>query len=244
MSQAIERNSPVPLYEQIKQILVREIAELPAGAPAVPLTERELVQRFRVSRGSVRRALQELTDEGYIYRERAKGTFPVRRVHMSPPGLGGFMRFLEERGVPFESKVSIAGRKAPSPHLRERLELGPDEDVFEIQREITVEGELLTSVHMHMRVPDDFTATATDLEASGSVFTLLDPDPEYALTQGEHTIWATAARDADARALGIAIGDPILVMETTMYTRAGRISAVRRVVHRADDYKFAFTVSR
>jgi GntR family transcriptional regulator len=62
-------------------------------------TEYELVERFRVSHAPVRQALKELADEGYVYRERAKGTFPVQELPVRPPGLelGGWFDFFVNR---------------------------------------------------------------------------------------------------------------------------------------------------
>jgi GntR family transcriptional regulator len=241
---SIDRSSPIPIYQQIKQILLTEIDRSEPSATSVPLTERELVERFKVSRAPVRQALKELADEGYFYRERAKGTFPVRRIQMNPPALGGFTRQLEEQGVPFESKVSEAKRLRPPAYVRDRLSLGIDDEVFSIIRRISVEGSPLSWLHIYLIVPDEFNPTAEELEASGSVFRLMGQHPEYALTQGEHSIWAAAASEEDAAALGVAVKDPVLVMETMMYTREGRLGAYRRVVHRAEDYKFVFTVSQ
>ncbi|WP_157076758.1 GntR family transcriptional regulator, partial [Halalkalibacter krulwichiae] len=65
----IDRTSPVPLYKQIKEILIAELRANMDG-PLRPIsTEEELVLRFHVSRAPVRQALKELADEGYVYRE-------------------------------------------------------------------------------------------------------------------------------------------------------------------------------
>ena len=83
----IDRSSSVPLYKQIKEILIKEI-QAAVGDYGRPIsTENELVERFHVSRAPVRQELKELVDEGYVYRERAKGTFPVQELPVRPPGL-------------------------------------------------------------------------------------------------------------------------------------------------------------
>jgi GntR family transcriptional regulator len=74
----LERESPVPLYLQIKEHLVRDIAA--AGARRDKFyTDSELCAKFRVSRMTVRQAVQELVNDGLVKRARGIGTFIVAR---------------------------------------------------------------------------------------------------------------------------------------------------------------------
>jgi DNA-binding transcriptional regulator YhcF (GntR family) len=72
---SIDPKQPVPLYYQLKTLLVEEILDgryAPAGR--LP-TEHELCDRYRISRTPVSRALSELAEEGVILRHRRRGTF-------------------------------------------------------------------------------------------------------------------------------------------------------------------------
>ncbi len=71
----LNRQSFVPLYKQIKDLLVERIqhGELTVG-DAIP-SEARLVAAFQVSRLTVRQALYELCVEGYVIREKGRGTF-------------------------------------------------------------------------------------------------------------------------------------------------------------------------
>ena len=70
----IRRDQPVPLYYQIEVALRRAIesGELPVGR--LP-TEQELVDRYRVSRMTVRSALRRLEEDGLIELHRGRGMF-------------------------------------------------------------------------------------------------------------------------------------------------------------------------
>jgi GntR family transcriptional regulator len=71
----LQKNSPLPLYYQIKQQLKSAIeTSLLLPGQALP-SERVLVEWYRVSRPTVRQATQELLREGYLYRRRGLGTF-------------------------------------------------------------------------------------------------------------------------------------------------------------------------
>lgn len=64
---------PAPIYPQIKKMLLEEIENKPVNSP-IP-SERELAASFKTSRMTVRNAVNELVSEGYLYRDKNKGTF-------------------------------------------------------------------------------------------------------------------------------------------------------------------------
>lgn len=239
----IDRSSPIPLYRQIKDIILDEIKR---DGLSPSLSERELVGRFRVSRAPVRQALKELSDEGYLYRQRGQGTFPVRGLKLNPPALqlGGLTKHLQAQGLATESCVLAAGRIAPPPDVAQKLELSAGSTVFWSSRTIAVAGNTLIWSRFYLDVPPTFSPTIKELEQVSGIFDILDSEPDLSLTMGEHTIYASSARSEDAEALGIAENDPVLITETMMYTREGRLEGFRKLVHPANDYKMIFTVSR
>ncbi len=75
LEQKLNRKIPVPLYYQLKEIIKEEIEEgkLKPGDP-IP-SERELSEKYGISRPTVRQALKELVYEGWLTREKGRGTF-------------------------------------------------------------------------------------------------------------------------------------------------------------------------
>lgn len=63
----------IPIYQQIKNKLIKSIEELPANTPI--FSERDLAREYNASRTTVRKAIEEMVDEGYLYRNSNKGTF-------------------------------------------------------------------------------------------------------------------------------------------------------------------------
>jgi GntR family transcriptional regulator of arabinose operon len=78
----IDKANPTPLYYQLKRFLSKQIKEkvwLPGHR--IP-TEEELAKKYNLSRGTIRRAISDLVNEGLLYRRVSKGTFvtePGRR---------------------------------------------------------------------------------------------------------------------------------------------------------------------
>jgi len=209
------------------------------------LTERELMERFQVSRAPVRQALKELSDAGYLYRQRGQGTFPARGLQLRQDALklGGLSRYLKEQGLETESTIEKIGRIHPPDEIRTQLGIKPGTDVFFVSRIINTQGSPLLWSRIYLNVPRTFDPTENEVEDAGGLFDLLRADPTIALTQGEHTVYAAWASHEDAQKLGVNDGDPVLIMETAMYTRDGKLKGFRRLVHRAIDYKIVFTVT-
>lgn len=236
----------MPLYKQIKEILISEI-QAAVGESGRPIsTEYELVERFHVSRAPVRQALKELADEGYVYRERAKGTFPVQELPVRPPGLelGGLVRFLREQGLDCTSKILSVDRVLSTEKLCAILGLTPSDMVLRISRLIYLKGRPLVWTQTYLFVSEDIQLSKRDVEKVDSVFRLLESEQGIFISRGDHQICASSATNMEAELLGIKSGNPVLVIETKLYTRNDRLIGWGRAVHRADEYKFSFTVNR
>lgn len=62
-----------PIYQRLRDSIYEEIMN---QAPNTPIkSERELAEQYKVSRMTVRKAVRKLVDEGYLYRDKNKGTF-------------------------------------------------------------------------------------------------------------------------------------------------------------------------
>jgi len=71
----LDRQSFTPLYQQIKDLLLDRIEHGDLAAGDVVPSEAQLRAAFHVSRMTVRQALYELRVEGYVIREKGRGTF-------------------------------------------------------------------------------------------------------------------------------------------------------------------------
>ncbi len=80
MSYRIDKDNHLPLYYQLKQIIIKMIKNEELEEHDALPTEKELCERFDISRATVRQALKELKNEEYIYKIQGKGTFvsPVK----------------------------------------------------------------------------------------------------------------------------------------------------------------------
>ncbi|MFC4908861.1 GntR family transcriptional regulator [Actinomadura gamaensis] len=77
---AIDRDGPVPPYQQIADTLRKRIksGEIPAGRRIPSLVELE--QEYEVARDTLRKAIQVLKDEGLVQTVQGMGTFVTERA--------------------------------------------------------------------------------------------------------------------------------------------------------------------
>jgi GntR family transcriptional regulator len=242
VTNVVDRSSGVPLYRQIKRVLLEEIRRSDDESPL--MTEEELIRRFHVSRAPVRQALRELSDEGIVYRERAKGTFPVRRPTVERPAtlkIGGLVAYLAEQGLEPVTRVSGVERVSPPLGVAKSLRLGPSDSVLTFFRSVVVKRRPLSVARIYINAPDEFVPTASELEASGSVISMLEAQFGILLPHSEHHVSAGLAGEADARALKVDLGAAMLVLETIAFTREGPPLFWRRAVQRAGEFTYVFT---
>ncbi|HEX3051380.1 MAG TPA: GntR family transcriptional regulator [Aggregatilineaceae bacterium] len=83
MDAALQRDSDVPLYLQITEILKQKIVQGGIAPDKNLPAEPELCEHFGVARGTIRQALSKLESEGYVRREQGRGTFVVWGIKRS-----------------------------------------------------------------------------------------------------------------------------------------------------------------
>ncbi len=136
----LNRSSPLPYYHQLKAIILEQILKMDGNQEPVLLpTEKELQERYQVSRSVVRQAIQELVLEGYVVREQGRGTFalPQRVRHNPQPdtvrslGLSGY---LKDRGLTSNTSLISRAVEKPGAQAAIALELPPGATVLRFER--------------------------------------------------------------------------------------------------------------
>jgi GntR family transcriptional regulator len=88
-----------PLYSRVEAVLAADIAggSLPPGSQLPP--EEDLIQRFKVSRTTVRKAIQNLIERGLVEVRRGKGTFVTQpKITQELTELTGFVEDMRASG--------------------------------------------------------------------------------------------------------------------------------------------------
>jgi DNA-binding GntR family transcriptional regulator len=236
----VDRNSPVPLYFQVAQHL-EHLIESGELAPGTRLeNEIDLADRLRVSRPTMRRAIEYLVDRGLLVRKRGVGTQVVHAKVQRKVELTSLYEDLAKASRdPHTRVLSFATEPAPDALA---LELGLPEGtkVYVFERLRYAGAEPLAIMRNH--VPADLLPlTPEDLEEQG-LYNLLRANG-LNLRIAKQSIGARAATTAEARALGETKGAPLLTMVRSAYDDQGRAVEHGDHIYRASRYSFDLTLT-
>jgi GntR family transcriptional regulator len=223
-------------HSGLKHVRVRDYLrslvthELQVG-DAIP-SERLLCERFRVSRMTVRQAVDALVVEGLLRREQGRGTFVAPTRMDLEVRLASFGQEMRRRGMEPSSRVLAAEEVAASPDIADALELLPGERVFYLHRVRYADGEpmAIEQTWLPARLaPGLFDGGAPDSVYGELRLRGLEPD------WGEDTVAAAEVDARDAGLLGVRTGRAVL--QLTRRTFAGEIACCySRSSYRADRY--------
>src|SRR5689334_15886102 len=126
----LEKDLPVPLYHQLKTVLLEKL-RLGEWKPNDQLpTEDELGVLFGVSKATVRQALRDLAESGHVRREQGRGTFASeQKVQFGPRQLNSFTEEMRQFGMHSGSRVLEQAVVAADAELAAKLELIEGADV-------------------------------------------------------------------------------------------------------------------
>jgi GntR family transcriptional regulator len=233
----LNRDLPVPLYHQVKTRILREI-EAGRWRPDEQLpTEDELADRFRVSKITVRQALRELAQLGYIRREQGRGTFVQRPPLVEGPReLTSFTEEMRRQGVLASSEILEQGTVAASADVASMLAIAEDEPVFRLKRLRLADGDPMGVQTAY--IPAALVPGVNALSfSSESLYEVLGAHYNLYPSSAHETHFAFGVGADDAVLLRLPVGSPVMGAERVARLADGRALEYVRSVMRADRYK-------
>lgn len=224
-----------PKYRQLRDALVNLIHEMPAGS-AMP-TERELCQRFGVSRGTVRHALDRLEAEHRIFRYQGKGTFVARPKIDQVLELSSHTDTIRARGMEPSSRLIGISRAPAEPEVAEMIGLVEGDEVLQVERLRLADDDPL-AVELLYLDGGRFGAISAALTEQQSLYQLLRARYGVELAWAEETIEAIVAPDREAGLLDVPPGSPVLLLCRQSFDAEGHPVEYVRSVYRADRLRF------
>jgi len=240
----LDRRSSVPLYHQLKEKLIQRIENGDLEVGALLPTEMDMVDRYAVSRTTVRQAMQALEYDGYISRTPGKGTFVIRtKLSRGLTRLTSFTEDMQARGESVTSKLLEFKQIGADEVAAERLHLPVGTPLIYASRLRCSNGIPVALNISFIHLPDGIVITREELEEIGSIFALFDHKQAPPL-EADRTIEAVAATEEWAYLLHIPAGSPILLVEGVVYTYDRRPIEFHKVISVGDRYKYAVHLER
>jgi GntR family transcriptional regulator len=244
-STPIDRQSPIPFYIQLKEN-IREKIEKGEWRPGDQIPgEAELGEMFDISRTVIRQALQELTYEGLINREKGRGTFVAKpKINESlVQSLTGFHQDMANRGMAPRSQVLKQVLVPATAKIAGFLKLDPGTPVIEVQRLRFIANEpivLVTTYLPYALCPKLIHADLT----SQSLYDFIENECGILISRGRRTIEAVLASENEAQMLKVDKGAPLILLNSISYLADGTPIEYYHAVHRGDRSRFEVELVR
>ncbi|MDG0022890.1 GntR family transcriptional regulator [Trinickia sp. Y13] len=239
-----EPDSPVPLYQQIKDTLRSGILDGKYPPHSRMPSESELQAMFEVSRITIRQALGDLQKEGLIFKVHGKGSFVSQpKAVQNITSLQGFAEAMSSEGHEIVNRVLSFAFVPASVEVASKLMLSEGAKVAEIHR-----------VRLLNREPTSYEITflpetlgkklmRADL-ATRDIFLMLENDCGLALGSADLSINAIPARPPIARALEIKRDVPVLRVERLTHDSNGNPVDFEYLYFKGDTFQFRLRVNR
>ena len=212
-------NSGVPLCLQLCEILKQKIiSDEWAPDTRVP-SESSLMKSYGVGRETVRRAVLRLVNEGYLFRQRGKGTFVCRKRRED--GLEQLVSFTSEmlaRG--YRPGTQVLANQVQKPDQETAGILNSGEDIIYLKRLRTANNLPVAVEESFLR--QDVFGELDPNKLDGSFYEYLVYDKGIKPGRIMQEISSTLADEECAELLGVKPGHPVLRLARLMYTTEGK----------------------
>jgi GntR family transcriptional regulator len=240
----IDKTNPLPYYQQLADLLRREISDQEEQDEVYQLpSENELAERHGITRATVRHALDVLEQDGWIYREKGRGSFAaIRRVEHELTQLVSTTEDMRRRGWPLTTQVVSLEQTPSAPYVAHVLELPESTPIYELCRLRLVDDEPLSLQTAYLPIALCPELEENDLTAS--LYRLLETRYGLRLWVGQEVLRARCAVPHEAELLRIKENMPVMYMERVTYAANGAAVEYLEAVWRGDRYDFKVTLSR
>lgn len=236
--------APVPLYNQLKELLRAQILDGTYPAESRMPSESELGDQFQVSRITVRQALGDLQKEGLIFKIHGKGTFVAKpKAFQNVSTLKGLAESLSQWGHEVINQLLSVKFIAADARIAERLQLNEGDKVAEIKRVRLINREPVSLEISYVLADIGEKLQKADL-ITRDIFLILENDLQLNLGHADLAIDAVLADSELTKALNVEKGAPIMRIERLTHTADGNPIDFEFLYYRGDAFQYRFRIDR
>lgn len=228
-----------PLYQQIKALITQSLQSGEWKPGELIPSEVELASRYKVSQGTVRKAIDELSAENLVVRRQGKGTFVA--THHEARAQFRFLRLMPDVGEPHSAEnriLEVKRLRAPAEVAR-LLDLRTGDSVIFIRRVQSFDGA--PTILDELWLPGTlFKGLTTErlVEYKGPMYGLFETEFGTRMIRATEHIRAVSADETMAGLLNVAPGQPLLSVERVSYTYGDRPVEVRRGLYLTERHHY------
>jgi len=229
-----------PLYQQIKGLLLKSLRAGEWRPGDVIPSEIELAARFKVSQGTVRKAIDELAAEKHVVRRQGKGTFVA--THAEEQTQYRFLRLTPDDAGEgrLQRRLLECRRMRAGADLARTLALKSGETALQIRRLLlAADGVPVVLDEIWLPAPLFKGLTTEKLAAwRGPMYGLFETEFGVRMVRAEEKLRAVAAAGEDASLLGVPEGTPLLQVDRLSFTYEDKPVELRRGLYRTERFHY------
>lgn len=234
--------SQIPLYHQLKQIIIEDIESGKYGIGEQLPTETELCDKYSVSRITVRRAISDLVDEKVLYRKQGKGTFVSEaKIERELISIGSFSDITTESGKEPSTQILETRIKKPSKDLCKLLTISRDEDVLELRRLLSINDEPFIIETSHYPI-SRFPNLETYITSNQSTYKILREKYDVEIVKAEKTLDVKLSNPEQSEIFECDTNSVLYLLKKTAFDKKDEVVHVSNSLFLASKVTFTFTV--
>ena len=236
-----------PLYQQIKVLILQSLQDGEWKPGDVIPSEMDLAARFRVSQGTVRKAIDELAAENLVVRRQGKGTFVA--THAEQQVQYRFLRLLPDTGDassegPRQRHFIECKRLRAPADIARALGLRSGDAVLHVRRVLSFQQVATILEDLWLPAAPFKGLTAERLDSyRGPMYALFETEFGVRMVRAEEKIRALAASEPSCELLKVKAGEPLLSVERTAFTYNDLPMELRRGLYRTDTHHYRNSLS-
>jgi GntR family transcriptional regulator len=231
-----------PLYQQIKGLILQSLqsGEWKPGE-SIP-SEIELAGRYRVSQGTVRKAIDELASDNLLVRRQGKGTFVA--THAEQHVQYRFLKLMADSGSldsegPAQRAIVDCKRLRATADIARALALRSGDPVLQVRRVLSFAGAptILEDLWLPGNPFKGLTAERLS-DYHGPMYALFETEFGVRMVRAEEKIRAVLPDETQQALLQVAPGTPLLSVERVAYTYNDTPMELRRGLYRTNNHHY------
>jgi DNA-binding GntR family transcriptional regulator len=232
-------NNGVPLYVQLKHKLLQEIKSNYKPNDLLP-AESQLLKLYKVSRITVRKAMEDLEREGIIVKKQGKGTFVrEKKILYDANSIGSLTQRLSKQNHSLQTKTIEFEIIKTEHYVKDLLHC---DALLCVKRFRILDGVPFALMLNYIDIKK-----APNLQENfkiQSLYTFLKQEYKIEFYKAEETVEARAATKQEAKKLGIKENAPLLSLHRLSYDKNNKPIEFSDIVIKSDMYKHKIILSR
>jgi GntR family transcriptional regulator len=240
---AIRTHNSIPMFVQISDTLRQQIERGAFQVGDVIPSEREYATQLKVSRMTVRAALDKLVNEGLLVRQHGRGTIVAAAKISRPLGFMSFSQDMQLRGAQPSSRVVRCTAEVADSAVAAQLDLPVGARVVLLERVRMADGEPLAVERAHLPFERFGSLLGIDWSCE-SLYAVLEREFGCSPSRSDETVEAVLLTAVDARLLGVTRNSPALFARRITRDDRGTPIESTDTLYRGDRYRMVLTRQR